>query len=154
MNVKKSKNTLIALEAALERIVQGSPKHISSARKLSVRAVEEEANLGNGSGYYYPEIIEKVRRAKADVEKENGGNTLSEIKKARKELNNQKRIKNDYREKNTDLKNIVKQLSSNLHHLNNELRTALTEIKKLEMENANLRDELAKEKRGKVTLIK
>ncbi|MBB1440970.1 hypothetical protein H5202_20385, partial [Shewanella sp. SG41-4] len=59
MNMLKSENTLLALEAALGRIIQGKPKRIPTHRKLSVRSVEEEANLGNGSGYYYPDFVEK-----------------------------------------------------------------------------------------------
>ena len=43
--MNKSENTLMILEAALERIIQGMPKRIPASRKLSVRAVEEEANL-------------------------------------------------------------------------------------------------------------
>jgi replication-associated recombination protein RarA len=65
--MNKSENTLLALEAALERIKQGKPKRIPAHRKLSVRAVEEEANLGNGSGYYYPDFVEKVKRTKIRV---------------------------------------------------------------------------------------
>lgn len=65
----KSENTLVALEAALDRIANGKPKHIPKSRKLSVRAVEEEAKLGNSSGYYYPEFVEKVKQTKADIVK-------------------------------------------------------------------------------------
>ena len=49
--MSKKEDTLYALEAALERILQQQTKRIPCTRKLSVRAVEEEANLGNGSGY-------------------------------------------------------------------------------------------------------
>ena len=63
--MSKSENTLLMLEAALDRISQGKPKRIPATRKLSVRAVEEEANLGNGSGYYYPEFVEKVKIGRA-----------------------------------------------------------------------------------------
>ena len=46
--MNKSENTLMVLEAALERIIQGQLNVSPKSRKLSVRAVEEEANLGNG----------------------------------------------------------------------------------------------------------
>ncbi len=62
--MSKSENTLLLLEAALDRIAQGRAKRIPTTRKLSVRAVEEEANLGNGSGYYYPEFVMKVNKPK------------------------------------------------------------------------------------------
>nr|MBF4396211.1 hypothetical protein [Vibrio anguillarum] len=63
----KSENTLVALEAALDRIAKGKPRRIPTHRKLSVRAVEEEANLGNGSGYYYPDFVEKIKKTKAEI---------------------------------------------------------------------------------------
>ncbi|GAM72603.1 hypothetical protein JCM19236_5746 [Vibrio sp. JCM 19236] len=62
--MSKSENTLLTLEAALQRIVRGKPKNIPTTRKLSVRAVEEEAKLGNGSGYYYPDFVQKVKQIK------------------------------------------------------------------------------------------
>ena len=65
--MSKSENTRLALESALERIKQGKPKRIPTHRKLSVRAIEEEANVGNGSGYYYPEFVEKVKKTKAEI---------------------------------------------------------------------------------------
>lgn len=97
--MSKSENTLIALEAALERITQGTPKRIPVSRKLSVRAVEEEANLGNGSGYYYPNFVEKVKQAKTDIAEAKGEFVQPEIQTVRTKLNEQKRIKNNYKEK-------------------------------------------------------
>ena len=44
--MKKSENTLLKLEAALQRIIERKTKRISDHRKLSVRAVEEEAEIG------------------------------------------------------------------------------------------------------------
>lgn len=149
-----SNNTLIALEEALQRIVDGEPKRITKDRKLSARAVEEEANLGNGSSYYYPELIEKVKQEKEKIVSRKNELVRPDIDKLRDELNDQKRIKNDYREKNTSLINTIKQISASQHHLSDALRKALTKINELEIENAELREELAKEKRSKVTSIK
>lgn len=97
--MNKSENTLMILEAALERIIQGQPKRIPKSRKLSVRAVEEEANLGNGSGYYYPEFVAKVKAAKAKISTDRGNLVVPEIQAVRAKLNEQKRIKTNYKEK-------------------------------------------------------
>ena len=97
--MKKSENTLVALETALERIVQGCPKRILATRKLSVRAVEEEASLGNGSGYYYPELVEKIKQAKADIATGKGELSQPEIQTVREKLNEQKRIKTNFKNK-------------------------------------------------------
>ncbi|MCV5977011.1 hypothetical protein OFO29_32230, partial [Escherichia coli] len=81
--MSKSENTLLVLEAALERIKQGKPKRIPAHRKLSVRAVEEEANLGNGSGYYYPDFVEKVKQTKAEIATGKGEIVQPEIQTVR-----------------------------------------------------------------------
>ena len=95
----KSENTLVALEAALDRITQGRPKRIPTQRKLSVRAVEEEANLGNGSGYYYPDFVAKVKQTKAEIAAGKGEAVQPEIQTVRAKLSEQKRIKENFKVK-------------------------------------------------------
>ncbi|MCL1127618.1 hypothetical protein [Shewanella surugensis] len=95
--MSKRENTLLVLEAALERIAHGKTKRIPATRKLSVRAVEEEANLGNGSGYYYPEFVQKIKQVKADISEEKGEYVQPEIQSVRAKLNEQKRIKQNYK---------------------------------------------------------
>ncbi|WP_337219944.1 hypothetical protein [Vibrio parahaemolyticus] len=152
--MNKSENTQLALEAALERIKQGKPKRIPTHRKLSVRAVEEEANLGNGSGYYYPDFVEKVKQTKAEIAEGNGEIVLPEIQSVRTKLNEQKRIKQNYKEKYESEKEKLALFAAAQHHLNDKLVKALARIDELEYENAELKDELAKLKRSKVVAIK
>ncbi|WP_373938006.1 hypothetical protein L0990_00270 [Vibrio kanaloae] len=152
--MNKSENTQLALEAALERIKQGKPKRIPTHRKLSVRAVEEEANLGNGSGYYYPDFVEKVKQTKAEIAEGNGEIVLPEIQSVRTKLNEQKRIKQNYKEKYESEKETLALFAAAQHHLNDKLVKALARIDELEYENAELKDELAKLKRSKVVAIK
>ncbi len=151
--MSKSENTLIALEAALERIAQGQPKRIPTTRKLSVRAVEEEANLGNGSGYYYPDFVQKVKQVKADIAEAKGEYVQPEIQSVRTKLSEQKRIKNNYREKYEAAKEQLANFAAAQHHLNDKLVKALSDKDELEFENANLRAELATLKRSKVVPI-
>ena len=47
-NMSKSEHTKIQLLKALERILLQKPERISPEQKLSVRAVENEAGLGDG----------------------------------------------------------------------------------------------------------
>ncbi|MBF4432370.1 hypothetical protein EA848_22890, partial [Vibrio anguillarum] len=91
----KSENTLVALEAALDRIAKGKPRRIPTHRKLSVRAVEEEANLGNGSGYYYPDFVEKIKQTKTEIAAGKGEIVQPEIQTVRIKLKEQKRIKDN-----------------------------------------------------------
>ncbi|EHH1244576.1 hypothetical protein QUN95_002952 [Vibrio parahaemolyticus] len=152
--MSKSENTLIALEAALERIAQGKPKRIPTTRKLSVRAVEEEANLGNGSGYYYPELVNKVKAVKVEIAQNSGQVVQPEIQVVRTKLNEQKRIKQNYKEKYEAVKQQLAEFAAAQHHLNDKLVKALSDKEELEFENTNLRTELAELKKSKVVSIK
>ncbi|KPA53221.1 hypothetical protein VT25_08280 [Photobacterium leiognathi subsp. mandapamensis] len=150
----KSENTLIVLEAALERIAQGKPKRIPTTRKLSVRAVEEEANLGNGSGYYYPDFVQKVKQTKADIAKGNGEYVKPEVDAVREKLNEQKRIKDNFKQKYQEANNKLALIAASQHHLNDQLVKALARIEELEYENAELKEEMVKLKRSQVVSIK
>jgi hypothetical protein len=150
----KSENTLLALEAALERIKQGKPKRIPIHRKLSVRAVEEEANLGNGSGYYYPDFVEKIKQVKAEIATGKGEIVQPEIQTVRAKLSEQKRIKENFKAKYEAEREKLALFAASQHHLNDKLVQALAKIDDLEYENAELREELAKLKRSQVVPIK
>ena len=150
----KSENTLVALEAALDRIANGKPKHIPKSRKLSVRAVEEEAKLGNGSGYYYPEFVEKVKQTIIDIAGGKGEYVQPEIQAVRGKLKEQKRIKSNFKDKYEAEREKLALFAAAQHHLNDKLVKALARIDELEYENAELRENLAKLKRSKVVSIK
>ena len=152
--MSKSENTLLALEAALERIAQGKPKRIPTTRKLSVRAVEEEAGLGNGSGYYYTELVEKVKQTKADIAKGNGEYVRPAVDVVRDKLNEQKRIKSNFKQKYEEAKEKLSLIASSQHHLNDQLVKALARIDDLEYENADLKSQVVELRKGKVTAIK
>jgi replication-associated recombination protein RarA len=152
--MSKSENTRLALEAALERIKQGKPKRIPAHRKLSVRAVEEEANLGNGSGYYYPEFVEKVKQTKADIAEDKGETIQPEIQTVRTKLKEQKRIKENFKAKYDAEREKLALFAAAQHHLNDKLVQALARINELEYENAELQEQLATLRRSKVVSIK
>ncbi|EMF8869370.1 hypothetical protein V4T69_003540 [Vibrio vulnificus] len=152
--MSKSENTLLTLEAALERIKQGKPKRIPTHRKLSVRAVEEEANLGNGSGYYYPDFVEKVKRTKVEIAENKGEIVQPEIQTMRSKLKEQKRIKENFKAKYEAEREKLALFAASQHHLNDKLVKALSRIDDLEYENANLKTELTELKRNKIVSIK
>ncbi|MEI4955103.1 hypothetical protein [Aeromonas caviae] len=152
--MNKSENTLMILEAAFQRIIQGQPKHIPKSRKLSVRAVEEEANLGNGSGYYYPDFVAKIKATKSEIAAGNGEVAIPEIQLVRAKLNEQKRIKSNFKEKYESEKDKLALFAAAQHQLNDKLVKALAQISELEYENAELKEKLIKIKRGNITAIK
>lgn len=140
--MNKKKYTLQALLAALERITQGSPKRVSKNRKLSVRAVEEEANLGNGSCYYYPEIIDAVKEAKKVIAVNNESFFINDTANSKDRIRSETRIKEKYKKENSELKTLVAQMASEHHQLNDLLRTSLVKTSVLEKENKILEDKL------------
>lgn len=150
----KSENTLVALEAALDRIAKGKPRRIPTHRKLSVRAVEEEANLGNGSGYYYPAFVKKVKQTKVDIAEGKGEYVQPEIQAVRGKLKEQKRIKSNFKDKYEAEREKLALFAAAQHHLNDKLVKALARIDELEYENAELREELAKLKRSTISPIR
>lgn len=60
--MKGDEKTLKRLEEALGRIIQGIPERIPLNSTLSVSAVEDEAQMGHGSAYYYPELVQEVKK--------------------------------------------------------------------------------------------
>lgn len=152
--MSKSENTLLILEAALERITRGKPKNIPTTRKLSVRAVEEEAKLGNGSGYYYPDFVQKVKQIKAEIAKGNGEYVKPEVDVVREKLNEQKRIKSNFKQKYEEAREKLSSIAASQHHLNDQLVRALARIEELEYENEELKEKLAKSNRSKIVPIK
>lgn len=152
--MSKSENTLLMLEAALDRISQGKPKRIPATRKLSVRAVEEEAGLGNGSGYYYPEFVQKIKQVKADIAEAKGEYVQPEIQSVRLKLNEQKRIKQNYKEKYEAVREQLSNFAAAQHHLNDKLVQSLARIEELEFENSNLKEKITELNRSKIVPIK
>ncbi|MDO6835795.1 hypothetical protein Q4596_09175 [Pseudoalteromonas carrageenovora] len=155
----KSENTLIRLEAALERILAGEPKRIPKNRKLSIRAVEEEANLGNGSCHYYSEFSSKVRILKS---KQKSSSSQQEADteytdSLRSKVSNEKRVKEKYRSENVELKKTIQQLAAEHHQFNELIRRHKAQSKQLEIENKelsvaleNTREELTQLKRERI----
>ena len=146
--MKKSENTLLQLEAALQRILNGKTKRIPEHRKLSVRAVEEEAGLGNGSCYYYKEFKLKVQSEAAKIKASSSITPIeSDLEKLRFKRNEEKRIKIQYREQVDELKAMVAKMAAEHHQLAHALRKAHLKITQLE-------NELIEQQRKQIVRIK
>ncbi|MCX9559636.1 MAG: hypothetical protein RPT12_16485 [Vibrio anguillarum] len=151
--MSKKEQTLLALDAALHRLIQGKPKRVLVTRKLSIRAIEEEANLGNGSGYYYPEFVEKVKQIKRKQTRKEKSTNKSDNQRLHETLKNEKRIKEKYRSAMEQLTLQVHQMAAEHHHLNDLLRKALSRTEELERFNQELKDQLVSLRRSTITSI-
>ncbi|EAR5800209.1 hypothetical protein BS650_17895 [Aeromonas hydrophila] len=146
--MKKSENTLLKLEAALQRIIERKTKRIPDHRKLSVRAVEEEAGLGNGSCYYYPDFklrvqseVQKLKCLTPDTA------VQSDVEILREKRNQERKIKIQYREKVAVLTQRLTSMAAEHHQLSHALRHAYSRIESLEHQVIEL-------KQGQIIRIK
>lgn len=110
--------------------------------------------MGNGSGYYYPEFVEKVKQTKAEIATGKGEIVQPDVQTVRTKLKEQKRIKENFRAKYEAEREKLSLFAAAQHHLNDKLVKALARVDSLEYENAELREELAKLKRNKITTIR
>lgn len=148
-------NTELRLQAALQRILDGQPKRVTEHRKLSVRAVEEEANLGNGSGYYYPAIVEKIKAAKAEAQaNKTGKKPTTALAKAREGKKQATKVKEKYRKQRDELLMDKEQMAAVHHQLSHALRKAHKRINELERELDEAKQQLAKARHSSVVAIK
>ncbi len=104
--MSKSQLTRVELEEALKRLIVGQTLRIDPLRRISVKAIEEEANLGDGSAYYYKDIIQKIKDAAVKHTKDScsvRGND-EQLSKLRSRLGNETRLKEKYRKEVGSLK--------------------------------------------------
>ncbi|HDY84275.1 MAG TPA: hypothetical protein ENH74_01140, partial [Methylophaga sp.] len=110
--MSKSENTRLELLSAIDRILSGDTVRIDAKRGLSAIAVEEEANLGNGSAYYYSDVIEKIKLLKSKAITKKQAQQNSDVTKLREKLANEKRLKEKYRAEIASLKEQMAQMAS------------------------------------------
>ena len=110
--------TELELFNAIDRIINKATIRIPSSRKLSVRAVEDEAGLGDGSAYYYEDVITKVKSL-ALKEKQKGSNehSITDLKLLKDRLKKEINTKDKYREKISLLDNRLKLMAKEHNEL-------------------------------------
>jgi len=147
------------LTDAFNRILRGCPQIISKKRKLSVKAVEDEANLGRNSAFHYEqlraEIAETVASmygAKLPRPAYSAGKSEDHLA-LRREI---KKLKTEHEE--IKLKNERQQEESD--KLSSQLATLAKHYKLLQKEHENNKsllkqanDEIAEFKRSKVAVL-
>lgn len=115
----KSHITRLKIEEALERIISGKTIIIPASQKLSVKAVEEEAGLGSGSVYYYPDIISKIKSHSLKKQSNDQSSSLydEKISSLRDNLKKEKRLKEKYRLEIAELKSQLANMASQHNQL-------------------------------------
>lgn len=132
--MNKSVLTIHNLNKAVERILSGKTIRISPDRKLSIKSVEEEAGLGDGTAYYYKDFVkslkERIVQGKASTPSDV---TSIEISKLREKYRNEARLKVKYREQIKELNNKLSLLAAQ----NNEFSITIQQYQQrvLELES-------------------
>lgn len=117
--MSKSQITKVELEQALGRILSGKTHRVDPARKISVKAVEEEAGLGDGSAYYYKDIVQKIKdSAIQNSSKVKAQNAYEDkISSLRVRLNKEISLKEKYRGQVEELKGQIANMASQHNQL-------------------------------------
>lgn len=110
--------TELELFNAIDRIINKETIRIPSSRKLSVRAVEDETGLADGSAYYYEDVIKKIKELVLSNKKK-GSNTqsITDLKLLKDKLKKEINTKNKYREKIALLDNRIKLMAKEHNEL-------------------------------------
>ncbi|EMP4376154.1 hypothetical protein WD340_000474 [Vibrio parahaemolyticus] len=117
--MSKSQITKVELELALERILSGKTHRVDPARKISIKAVEEEAGLGDGSAYYYKDIVSKIKEtAINNSPKAKAQNAYEDkISSLRERLKKEVSLKEKYRAQVEELKGQIANMASQHNQL-------------------------------------
>lgn len=117
--MSKSQITRVELENALKRILSGQTERIDPNRKISVKAVEEEAGLGDGSEYYYKDIVSTIKETAIKSSPKTRKQNLYEEKIAnlRERLANEKRLKEKYYKQAEDCREKLSEMASQHNQL-------------------------------------
>lgn len=112
-------DTKIRIEAALERIIGGNPQRIQNTQKLSVSSVQKEAGLGQGSIYYYPELVEKIKRLVLEGKAKDSVDITpkNDVARLRQERNKEVQIKENYRDQVKELREQLAKAAADHHRL-------------------------------------
>jgi hypothetical protein len=132
--MNKSKLTIQELNDALHRILSKQTLRISPERKLSIKAVEEEANLGDGTAYYYKDVIKEIKKNITQNKSLLPGDThSSENSRLRINLKKESQLKDKYRDEVKNLKIKLSQLAAQ----NNEFAISIQQYEQrvLELES-------------------
>jgi hypothetical protein len=114
----RENTTEIELFNAIDRIINTETIRIPSSRRLSVRAVEDEAGLGDGSAYYYSEIIKKIKECIFEGKNlKTSTHQGTDFARVKESLKKEIKIKDKYRQKILLLEDRIKLMAKEHNEL-------------------------------------
>ena len=147
------------LTDACNRILRGCPQIRSKKRKLSVQAVEDEANLGRNSAFHYEQLRAEIAETVASMYGAKLPRPAYSAGKSEDHLALRREIKK-LKAENSELKLENERQQQESDKLSSQLATLGQHYKLLQKEHENNKsllkqanDEIAEFKRSKVTLL-
>ena len=133
---ERGKETLIRLELALERLVDGKPLKTKSDGRISLKRINDEAGLSSGGIYYYSEFVEianqRIHTVKKSVAAAKGIKNKKSDHKLREQRDKEKELKERYKLQRDQIKAFADQVVAHNAQLEFTLFETLEKVSLLE----------------------
>lgn len=139
---ERSEQTLLRLESALQRLLDGKPERTNANGKLNIHRINEEAGLSSGAIYYYKDFVAKVRAIiseQCDPTKSSNYNPKISVQNLRQQRDEEKRLKEKYRSQRDEIKSFCDKVVAQNANLEFALFEASERITQLEQELQNFK---------------
>lgn len=139
----RGKQTIIRLERALERLLNGVPERTPHDGRVSLSRINQEAGLSSGGIYYYDEFVQKAKRAIHERKLDNTVSTIqlgkASMDKMRVQRDKERELKERYKAQRDDIKAFCDKIIAQNAQLEFSLFEALDKIDTLEREVSALK---------------
>ncbi len=133
---ERGKETLIRLEQALERLVEGKPLKTKSDGRINLKRINDEAGLSSGGIYYYSSFVEianqKIQSIKQIVVGDKRAQSKRSEQKLREQRDKEKQLKERYKAQRDQIKIFSNQVIAHNAQLEFTLFEALEKVSLLE----------------------
>ncbi|MDA6225433.1 hypothetical protein OSK88_00205 [Escherichia coli] len=140
---ERGKLTIIRLEQALERLLNGVPERTPRDGRVSLSRINQEAGLSSGGIYYYDEFVQKAKRAIHERKFHNAVSTIesgkASVDNMRAQRDKERELKERYRSQRDDIKSFCDRIIAKNAQLEFSLFEALDKIEDLEREVSALK---------------
>lgn len=135
---ERGRETLIKLEQALQRIVEGCPKRTKADGRINLSRINQEAGLSSGGIYYYPDFVESTKKYIQSLKESDSSvikhGNISKESKLREQRDKERQLKEQYREQRDQMKTFCDGVVAKNAQLEFALFEALEQISQLEHE--------------------
>ena len=140
---ERGKLTIIRLEQALERLLNGVPELTPHDGRVNLSRINQEAGLSSGVIYYYDEFVQKAKRAIHERKIDHAVSTVASgkasVDKMRAQRDREREIKERYKSQRDDIKAFCDKIIAKNAQLEFSLFEAFDKIDALEREVSALK---------------